>query len=203
MSANKKKEKVGCDCVMLFLQLNDVQVDGEMFKSIWKTPVPPKVQAFSWRVVLDRIQSRQNLRKRGILQQGQHCLCVLCQESEESSVHLLFSCKFAWRVWMLCYGWLGVQTVLPEDCHMHFKQHFVQGNKSSRLGWWAVWCSCTWSIWLVRNDVIFRNSEANAESVFEAVKFRSWNWIRNLSKGFSYSLFEWNLNPLVCISGMQ
>ena len=102
------------------------------------------------------------------------------------------------------FGLVGlVQSVLPRDCHVHFNQHHVKGNASRRFGWMAVWCSCVWSLWLTRNEKIFKNTEVNVNAVFENVKFRSWNWIRSFAKDFSYSFFEWSMNPRLCINGIS
>ena len=37
---------------------------------IWQSTVPSKVNVLAWRITLDRIQSRDNLRKRNIIGQG-------------------------------------------------------------------------------------------------------------------------------------
>ena len=85
---------------------------------------------------------------------------------------------------------------------MHFKQHSVEGKRGKKLAWWAVWCACLWSIWLARNQVVFQGAVVNVESVFEAAQFRAWNWLMVNSNGFSYSIFELNLNPRMCIEGI-
>ena len=84
---------------------------------------------------------------------------------------------------------------------MHFKQHCFVGSKAEKLGWWAVWCACVWSIWLARNKTVFQNVEINARAVFEDVKYRSWSWLRTHYKGFAFSIFERHLNPFMCIVG--
>lgn len=54
-----------------------------VFKKLRKIVAPSKALSFIWRVMLDRIQTKINLKRRGILQQGPQCLCVLCQHHEE------------------------------------------------------------------------------------------------------------------------
>nr|AFK44834.1 unknown [Lotus japonicus] len=70
--------------------------------------------------MLDRIQTQENLRKRSVIQLGTSCLCLLCLDHEESLSHLLFSCRFAWCVWMEVYKWLGVRSVLEEEARTHY-----------------------------------------------------------------------------------
>lgn len=50
-------------------------------------------------------------------------MCVFCLERGEDLNHMLISCAFAWKVWMCCYIWLGLSTVLTEEPKAHFHQH--------------------------------------------------------------------------------
>ncbi|XP_057419061.1 uncharacterized protein LOC130713301 [Lotus japonicus] len=65
------------------------------FASIWATPAPSSARAFVWRLMLDRIQTRDNLRRRRVLSNPEELLCPFCLSVEESSAHLLFSCAFS------------------------------------------------------------------------------------------------------------
>lgn len=179
----------------------DATEENRVFKSLWKIPAPSNVIAFGWRALLGRLQTRDNLVKRNIIIAGQDSQCVFCNEAEEDSNHLLVSCKFAWEVWSSCYRWWGIQSVIPNDCCEHFEQHFYQVNCTKKDGWMLIWCTCIWSIWLMRNDIIFKNAESDLLKVMEAIKFRSWNWLRHKNKSFSYSFFEWSNNPKECLGG--
>lgn len=37
-----------------------------VFKSVWKSAAPSNVISFTWRTILDRIQTKSNLNRRGI-----------------------------------------------------------------------------------------------------------------------------------------
>jgi hypothetical protein len=65
-----------------------------VFKYLWKCGAPSKVCTFAWQLLLDRIQTKDNLLKRRIIQvqQGQ---CVLCGQVSESALHLFLHCNFA------------------------------------------------------------------------------------------------------------
>lgn len=96
-----------------------------------------------WKVSINRVQTKENLRKRGVIQTCTECRCVFCKASEETTTHVFYSCIFSWRVWMLCYNWLGVDSTLPEDCRAHFAQH-AHVIASSKNQWWS---TEVWSIW--------------------------------------------------------
>ena len=64
------------------------------------------------------ITSRVNLVRRGVA--VENLLCCLCGEEEVSSCHLFFVCRFAWRVWCLCFKWLGVSSVIHKNLSQIF-----------------------------------------------------------------------------------
>jgi hypothetical protein len=59
------------------------------FKFIWKCGVPSKVSAFAWQLLLDRLPTRENLRRRGVVSmKGSSCL--LCLTVIESATHYFY-----------------------------------------------------------------------------------------------------------------
>ncbi|XP_057452233.1 uncharacterized protein LOC130744058 [Lotus japonicus] len=171
----------------------------EVFKRIWSIAAPSNVISFTWRVLLGRIQTKDNLLKMNIIAEGFGCICVLCEEHLESIGHLFFSCKFTWGIWMNCYRWLGVCSVFQEESHAHFLQHGQMLTKSFNEGWWSVWDATVWSIWLHRNEVNFNGGQRDAAKVLDLIKFRVWKWMKCKKKNFPYSSCDWTLNPLNCL----
>ena len=90
----------------------------DVFRLLWKTKAFPKALVITWRILLDRIPTRQNLVVRGIMVNSP--LCVLCNQSVETTQHLFLDCIFAYRVWMLCYTWIGVMGAHNRDLCNHF-----------------------------------------------------------------------------------
>jgi len=74
-------------------------MERKVFTLIWKSPAPSKVVAFSWKLLYDRIPTRHNLALRNVLPPDEPLLCVLCEDSEESSTHLFLHCQVASKVW--------------------------------------------------------------------------------------------------------
>ncbi|GLT32356.1 hypothetical protein SLA2020_070280 [Shorea laevis] len=54
-------------------------LDEQECKLIWCKFVPSKVNFFGWRLCLDRLATKGNLQRRGILLQGEGMLCGLCR----------------------------------------------------------------------------------------------------------------------------
>jgi hypothetical protein len=64
------------------------------FKFIWKCGVPSKVSAFAWQLLLDRLPTRDNLRRRGVVNvEGSRC--PYCLAEVESATHLFLHCRLA------------------------------------------------------------------------------------------------------------
>ncbi|MCH94974.1 LINE-1 reverse transcriptase like, partial [Trifolium medium] len=89
-------------------------VDEFVFTKVWKCGAPSKVCAFSWQLLLNRIQTKDNLCKRRILQQ-QQTNCVLCGLTVENTIHLFLHCACSSRVWYEIMRWLGFVVIIPPN----------------------------------------------------------------------------------------
>ena len=105
-----------------------------------------------------------NLVNRGGLIQGSNLNCALYEVFPETCSHLFFSCKMAYKIWLGCYKWLGIQTVLPQMASDHWRQHMGLGRGLKRkLIWQVIWFSVIWIIWKNRNNKIFDGAEMDLE----------------------------------------
>lgn len=164
--------------------------------------MPSNIAVFAWKVVIDRVQSKSNLRRRNIISSGGDINCLLCNGAEESTNHLFFECPAAVQVWNRCLRWLGVVSAMPVTGKDHLLQFgSVAMSGSQNLLWKVVWCAVLWTIWNSRNGIVFRNGEFDADKVFELIKIRSWSWLSAKVHGFCSSLFEWS-NCRCCVWNM-
>lgn len=172
-----------------------------VFNQVWRTWVPSNTKAFVWRLLWGRVQTKLNLFNRGVHFSTVDLLCPFCKRENESLEHLFFLCPSVLKVWYNCYNWLGVSSVLPRDCWSHFLQH-AHGcwNPNQQRVWWSIWCAMVWTIWVLRNNLVFRNLEPDWSNVLDLVKWKAWVWISAKVKEFCCSHFEWVMNPRVCIS---
>lgn len=161
----------------------------EVYALLWSNLVPSNVCAFVWKLFFDRIPSRINLQKRMVIPIDGEVSCPLCGSAEESTDHLLFNCQFAVQIWYYCYNWLGIAIVLHCSSHAHFQQHdnYCFTAKHNRL-WMVVWFAASWSIWLGRNNLIFRDAALEVDRVLKLIQIRSWSWLVARSRNFRYSL---------------
>lgn len=111
-------------------------VDSNIFfKELWKGLAPSKVICLVWRVALRRLPTLDNLLRRGVaVDSNRNGACFFCSQQLESAGHLFFGCNVSYRIWMSCYAWLRVETVLPIDHNIHLAHHEMWGrNKKTKV----------------------------------------------------------------------
>jgi len=97
-------------------------VDGKM---LWQKDIPLKVVVFAWRLFRNRLPTKDDLSRRGILNDDS-CLCVAGCGSLETAHHLFLHCSLFGSVWYLINSWIGFSTAVP----LLPSEHFVQFNFS-------------------------------------------------------------------------
>ncbi|KAJ9542205.1 LOW QUALITY PROTEIN: hypothetical protein OSB04_028711 [Centaurea solstitialis] len=76
--------------------LDDMALQRGNHMMLWNNIVPIKVRIFTWKATPDRLPTKTNLLLRGIDIDNDHC--ALCNESEETTDHLFFTCRKAKEV---------------------------------------------------------------------------------------------------------
>ena len=74
----------------------------EWWKLVWSGLASPKVEVFCWQLMRGRITVKEQLARRGLVDWN-IAGCTFCKAETESMVHLFFSYRFSWSIWML-YG---------------------------------------------------------------------------------------------------
>lgn len=106
-----------------------------VFKSLWKSPAPSKMIAFSWKILLNHIPTKDNLSLRNILSPEVSRSCLLCDEREESAIHLFLHCKVASGVWLEVIRWFGSSFIMPPNIFIHWEcWSGIHRNKKIRRG---------------------------------------------------------------------
>jgi len=172
--------------------------DKRVFQDLWKTPALSKVSALVWRVLLNRIPTKDNLALRNVLPPEESTMCVMCASAEESSLHLLLHCYVASSVWLRLMSWLDAYFITPPNLFIHWKC-WVGGNKNIKKGRWFIWLSTIWVLWKVRNDKIFNGRNFEVDEIVEVIKVLSWRWFLSRTKIPVCLFYEWILNPILCL----
>lgn len=150
-------------------------LDG-VFKNFGQSIVPPQVLVFSWRLLLDRLPTCVQLRRRGVLVDKNHQLCVFCNAKVEDLQHLFLRCAAVSRIWTVII-WLavGFEFVLPFDIRNLYLQlgFYFPGRHFRRLRY-MFWHVIVWCIWLMRNRVIFNGASTDFETLVSQIQSLSW-----------------------------
>ncbi|GKV05619.1 hypothetical protein SLEP1_g17606 [Rubroshorea leprosula] len=176
---------------------------GMELQNVWNKLIPNKISAFSWQLLQDKIPTKLNLHKRGIIPTLEDCKCALCGREAENTSHLFIHCNFAWHLWNACFKWWGFIHVLDKDCWKVFQQ---LPNPLSRAkwkeGWECIWFGIVWSLWLARNEKIFREKEPDRRRLLELVQIRTFRWLKSRDGGCVFSLSDWLHNPTDCLTSI-
>lgn len=73
---------------------------------LWKVKGPSKILHFGWRIILNRLATKDNLHKKGIEAIANKLFCVFCGDEVESLNHLLSSCGILSAIWSFVYIWM-------------------------------------------------------------------------------------------------
>jgi hypothetical protein len=171
----------------------------EIFSGVWESPAPSKVVAFSWQLFHDRLPTKDNLVRRGVLQHHLGGNCVWCANFSESANHLFLHCSVAHRVWCEIFKWLGVVVVMPANSFHLFDCFSEAGvNKKSRKGLRLVWHTAIWELWRARNNLIFNNIREEPMDIVEGIKVLSWRWSVDRLNIPPCLFYEWVWDPDDC-----
>ncbi|XP_024630644.1 uncharacterized protein [Medicago truncatula] len=96
--------------------------------ALWHKDIPLKVVLFAWRLIRDRLPTKDNLIRRGIIGPNDS-LCVGGCGLMETSPRLFLHCQLFGEVWHFIHLWLGVCSVIPNVPADYLNQFsFVGGN---------------------------------------------------------------------------
>jgi len=111
-----------------YLTAVDFNITEDFSQFLWLKAVPLKVNIFVWRHFLNRLATKDNLRKRNVLEATNVSCAVLCGKAEERD-HLFFQCDHYGRLWLLLSHWLGIATVLHGNLNSHPNQYYMLYGK--------------------------------------------------------------------------
>ncbi|XP_058754726.1 uncharacterized protein LOC131627883 [Vicia villosa] len=150
----------------------------DMIKVLWQMTVPLKFKIFAWRLLISRLPSKDLLLRRGVVIDANNACCEFCRLHPENLNHLFFDCNVANLMWCRIFLWLGVDLSFSLDDFMAFgKFQKKVKNANSRLKINTIWLATTWSIWFMRNAMIFDKVPYNFDEVYSNILYLSWSWL--------------------------
>jgi len=159
------------------------------------------VSLFVWRLLHNRLSTKINVYKRGILQDDAQ-LCVAGCGQPESTEHLFTRCPLVGSLWSGILGWIGFQIVHPRNVSNHFLQFesLAGFSKSKRTLLTLIWCATSWTLWKERNNIIFLSKASIVSKFIDNVKLLSFWWLKRNSKSIAFDYHRWWLSLLSCMA---
>ncbi|XP_017979659.1 PREDICTED: uncharacterized protein LOC108662698 [Theobroma cacao] len=88
--------------------------------------------------------------------------CSFRTSQLETPFHVLFDCTIAWKTWSSCCCLWGITWVQPGDVLSFFRAWFELPMPTGKRDTWRMLFFATlWTLWLCRNQVIFRGKRFN------------------------------------------
>ncbi|GKU94200.1 hypothetical protein SLEP1_g7726 [Rubroshorea leprosula] len=186
-----------------FLASSERVLEDQMCKLIGCRLVPSKVAFFGWQLCLDRLPTKNNLQKRGILLQ-EGVLCEWCNGKVEEVNHLFCVCDNAWLAWTQVLSWWGLESVLPNTV-VGVAEFFIGGLGrivGKEMGS-CVFLVVAWYLWYRRNVQVFRKDEGIPENLLERMQVKTFLWIKSKVNGCVFSFYEWQSCPMECAMSIK
>jgi len=168
--------------------------------SLWNKDIPLKVVLFAWRLFRDRLSTKDNLFRHGVIDHDSR-MCVSGVGSLKNSSHLIMHCRGFGLVWNFIYRWIGISMVTPCYVVDHFNQFTYAGGgaKTQRSIMQVLWFATVWEIWKERNNRVFNAKECSILEVVDKIKALSYVWLKAKFTSLPLNFHGWWLSPLTLL----
>jgi hypothetical protein len=122
-------------------------------KYLWKIKIPLKIKIFMWFLSNKVLLTKDNLAKRKWNGCQKCCFC----DSTETVNHLFIACPFIQMVWRIIY--LSYNIPPPSNVTNMFGNWLNGVDRQSKVFIRIGVSALCWSIWKVRNDIIFNKKQ--------------------------------------------
>jgi hypothetical protein len=179
--------------------LDDIKVHS--LELMWKNNVPSKISIFGWRLLLEKLPTRDALFNKGIITTNIEKRCVFCSTHDESISHVSIHCSFSSTVWRKVLSWMGLNLINSNSIQEHFLLFGdLIKSKANKKHRHIIWLATTWCIWRLRNNLVFREDRATIFSLVNQIIYMSWFWFSGHLRSNVDIFFDyWCTNPLDCL----
>ncbi|KAL4365484.1 hypothetical protein AHAS_Ahas07G0110700 [Arachis hypogaea] len=79
---------------------------------IWKGLILPRIELFTWFVLVSRVNTKDRLSRLGIIERRDN-VYVMCSKEIEFVQHLFVTCEYTWQVWCAWISHVGRVWSIP------------------------------------------------------------------------------------------
>jgi len=115
--------------------------------------------------------------------------CTFCQNHAEDIDHLLVTCSVSCAVWQHIADELGEQITHEGTLRSLYTAWTNRrfSNKTMRKLWISSFFATLWSLWMHRNEVIFKQKEMDMQTLCHLIKWRVTAWSQAWKEKIPYS----------------
>ncbi|MFS8018454.1 putative reverse transcriptase zinc-binding domain-containing protein [Helianthus anomalus] len=154
----------------------------------WKTWTPLKCKIMVWRAALNRLPTKMELLKRGVLIED--VVCPMCGEDNETLMHLLTGCIVSTEIWARVSSWCNITPLIVFDVKdllaLADLQPYSKKEKDILRG---IIYTTIWMLWIERNSRVFEGKHRRPLELLANIKTVSFFWFRHRSR---IKRVEWN-----------
>jgi hypothetical protein len=104
-----------------YLTTSGIPSASGMFDDLWNKQIPLKVSVFVWRLLRNRLSTKDNLIRRHIILIDDTS-CIGGCSSSETTDHFFFRCDHFGMVWHRIYQWLRISFIVTASVRDHLHQ---------------------------------------------------------------------------------
>ncbi|GLT48335.1 hypothetical protein SLA2020_219670 [Shorea laevis] len=80
-----------------------------------------------------------------------------------------------------------------------FEQHFwTNKRRKGNGGWEVVWFAVVWTLWLYRNELLFKAIDADEDKLLTSVQTQSFLWLTGRAGQVDFPFKDWTSSPREC-----
>ncbi|XP_022027114.1 uncharacterized protein LOC110928407 [Helianthus annuus] len=139
---------------------------------------------------MERLPTMAALARRNVPVPNQ--MCVLCGDYAETCDHIFVSCHFAQSIWQNLAIWCRMPPIIAFGIKDLLTLHGPRSSSRESKAIHAVILVTFWSIWKVRNEVVFNQAVPNVVKSLDEIKSMAYLWVKSRSKMASLSWENWS-----------
>jgi hypothetical protein len=169
---------------------------------IWHKHVPLKVSVLAWRLLRNKLPTKDNLATRNIISHDSQ-VCMTGCGGLETTWHLFLLCDVFAPLWGLLRSWIDIYSAGPELLHDYLVQFTHTSGGSCVCRWFLQlnWLCCIWVMWSQRNNRVFKAKENTIHQILDKVKLHSLMWLKAYNaNNIGVNSHIWWQSSFVCLS---
>lgn len=121
--------------------------------------------------------------------------CSFCAKEDENGEHLFWNCHIVKTIWSAFFDWWNISRSVTQGSGNFFQIIRLVKGTELKIAWSTSVIALFWTIWLARNELVYRNTKWEVDQVIWLVKIRAFKWLQAANKLNMGLENLWQVNP--------